>query len=54
MEIYMLDNSTLFVYPGDDGAKLMPKSRYENYIGGEWCAPKTGNTLKILRQLLEK
>ena len=38
----MLDNSTLFVYPGDDGAKLMPKSRYENYIGGEWCAPKDG------------
>ena len=38
----MLDNSTLFVYPGDNGAKLMPKSRYENYIGGEWCSPKDG------------
>ena len=38
----MLDNSTLFVYPGDTGAKLMPKSRYENYIGGKWCSPKDG------------
>ena len=38
----MLDNSTLFVYPGDTGAKLMPKSRYENYIGGQWCSPKDG------------
>mgnify|MGYP001292984257 CR=1 FL=1 len=38
----MLDNSTLFVYPGDDGAKLMPKSRYGNYIGGEWISPKDG------------
>ena len=39
----MLDNSTLFVYPGDEGAKLMPKSRYENFIGGEWTSPKDGN-----------
>ena len=28
---------------GDDGAKLKPGSRYENFIGGDWSNPKSGN-----------
>ena len=37
-----MDQVSPFIYPGDEGAKLMPKSRYENYIGGKWAAPKDG------------
>ena len=37
-----MDQAAPFIYPGDKGAKLMPKSRYENYIGGKWAAPKSG------------
>lgn len=29
--------------PGSPGAKVTFKSRYENFIGGEWIAPKKGN-----------
>ena len=38
-----MDATQSFVYPGDKGAKLMPKSRYENFIGGKWTKPKDGN-----------
>ena len=38
----MLDNSTLYAYPGDEGSKLMPKSRYGNFIGGAWVEPIDG------------
>ena len=38
----MLDNSTLYTYPGDSGSKLMPKSRYGNFIGGAWVEPLDG------------
>ena len=37
-----MDQVQPFIYPGDDGAKLMPKSRYENFIGGKWTKPKEG------------
>ena len=37
-----MDQVQPFIYPGDDGAKLMPKSRYENFIGGKWTKPKDG------------
>ena len=37
-----MDATQSFVYPGDKGAKLMPKSRYENFIGGKWVKPKDG------------
>ena len=36
-----MDQTTPFIYPGDDGAKLNPSSRYENFIGGEWQKPKS-------------
>ena len=38
-----MDQTTPFIYPGDNGAKLNPSSRYENFIGGEWQKPKSGN-----------
>ncbi|GAB3054933.1 aldehyde dehydrogenase family protein [Sediminivirga luteola] len=33
---------TVYAQPGQDGAKVAFKSRYENYIGGEWVAPAGG------------
>jgi aldehyde dehydrogenase len=37
-----MDQAAPFIYPGDEGAKLSPKSRYENFIGGKWTKPKSG------------
>ena len=37
-----MDQAAPFIYPGDEGAKLKPKSRYENFIGGKWTKPKNG------------
>jgi aldehyde dehydrogenase len=37
-----MDQAAPFIYPGDEGAKLNPKSRYENFIGGKWTKPKSG------------
>jgi aldehyde dehydrogenase len=33
---------TVYAQPGQDGAKVSFKSRYENWIGGEWVAPVKG------------
>ncbi|MGJ9371677.1 aldehyde dehydrogenase [Nesterenkonia sp. CF4.4] len=33
---------TIYAQPGADGALVNWKSRYENYIGGEWVAPVGG------------
>ncbi|EXF25059.1 aldehyde dehydrogenase [Nesterenkonia sp. AN1] len=33
---------TIYAQPGTDGALVSYKSRYENYIGGEWVAPVDG------------
>lgn len=33
---------TLYAQPGQDGAKVSFKSRYDNWIGGEWVAPVKG------------
>ena len=33
---------TVFAQPGTEGSKLTFKSRYENWIGGEWVAPVRG------------
>ena len=38
-----MDDMKPFIYPGDDGSKLMPGTRYENFIGGDWSKPKSGN-----------
>ncbi len=37
-----MDQAAPFIYPGDEGAKLNPKSRYENFVGGKWTKPKSG------------
>ena len=37
-----MDGSQPYLYPGDTGSKLTPKSRYENFIGGQWVKPKSG------------
>ena len=37
-----MDQTVPFTYPGDEGSKLKPKSRYENFIGGDWKKPKSG------------
>jgi aldehyde dehydrogenase len=33
---------TVYAQPGQDGAKVSFKSRYDNWIGGEWVAPVKG------------
>ena len=33
---------TIYTYPGELGSKLMPKNRYNNFIGGEWVSPIEG------------
>ncbi|RDH43393.1 aldehyde dehydrogenase family protein [Zooshikella ganghwensis] len=33
----------IYTPPGQDGAKLFFKSRYANFINGEWVTPKKGN-----------
>src|SRR5450631_1070958 len=33
---------TVYAQPGQDGAKVEFKARYENWIGGEWVAPTKG------------
>ena len=33
---------TIYTYPGELGSKLMPKNRYNNFIGGEWIPPIEG------------
>ena len=37
-----MDQTTPFIYPGDEGSKLKPNSRYDNFIGGDWQKPKSG------------
>src|SRR5450756_582773 len=33
---------TVYVQPGQDGAKVDFKARYENWIGGKWVPPTQG------------
>ncbi|MBA8795113.1 aldehyde dehydrogenase [Friedmanniella endophytica] len=33
----------VYAQPGQDGSVVSYKSRYENWIGGDWVAPKQGN-----------
>ncbi len=33
---------TIFAAPGQDGSLVELKDRYENFIGGEWVAPRSG------------
>ena len=30
----------IYVAPNQPGSKVQFKSRYANFIGGEWCAPR--------------
>ncbi|TSI16714.1 aldehyde dehydrogenase family protein [Brevibacterium aurantiacum] len=34
---------TVYAQPGQDGSLVTYKSRYENFIGGQWVAPVNGN-----------
>ena len=34
--------STVYDAPGESGSPVELKERYENFIGGEWIAPTTG------------
>ena len=34
--------STTYVAPGEPGSLVELKERYENFIGGHWIAPTTG------------
>ncbi len=34
--------STIFAAPGESGSPVPLKDRYDNFIGGEWIAPTTG------------
>jgi aldehyde dehydrogenase len=37
---------TVYTQPGQEGAKVTFKARYENWIGGEWVAPTKGQYFK--------
>ena len=37
-----VDTPTVFAAPGEPGSLVGLKSRYENFIGGEWVAPSAG------------
>ena len=49
-----MDDVKPFIYPGDDGSKLKPGSRYENFIGGDWTKPKTGNYFENISPTSDK
>ncbi|MBC7298539.1 MAG: aldehyde dehydrogenase, partial [Demequina sp.] len=34
---------TVYTRPGEPGSLVTLKSRYDNFIGGEWVAPTTGD-----------
>ncbi|MFN3880059.1 MAG: aldehyde dehydrogenase family protein [Nitrincola lacisaponensis] len=36
----------IYAQPGQQGALISPKSRYENFIGGQWVAPVKGQYFK--------
>ncbi len=38
----------IYEKPGSQGAKVTFKSRYENFIGGEWVPPKKGNYFEAI------
>jgi Aldehyde dehydrogenase family len=37
-----VETPTAFAAPGQPGSPVELKSRYDNFIGGEWIAPTTG------------
>ena len=37
---------TVYARPGAEGSLMSFQSRYDNYIGGEWVAPTTGQYLR--------
>ena len=37
---------TVYVQPGQEGSKVQFKDRYENWIGGKWVAPTTGQYIE--------
>ena len=37
-----VDTPTVFAAPGQPGSLVELKSRYENFIGGEWVPPSGG------------
>ena len=39
---------TLFARPGSTGALMSYESRYDNFIGGEWVAPASGQYFENL------
>jgi aldehyde dehydrogenase len=39
---------TVYSQPGQQGAKVRFKSRYENWIGAQWVAPIKGQYFKNL------
>ena len=39
----------LYAKPNPTGSKIQFKSRYANYIGGEWTPPAQGNISKTSR-----
>lgn len=41
-----------YAFPNTDGALINFKSRYENYIGGEWVAPINGNYFKAITPVI--
>ena len=38
----------LYALPGQDGARIQYKTRYDNFIGGEWVAPVKGQYFDVV------
>ena len=43
-----------YAFPNSDGALINFKSRYENFIGGEWVKPVKGNYFENITPVLGK
>ena len=44
----------IYALPGQSGAKIQYKAKYENFIGGAWVAPVKGEYFDVLTPITGK
>ena len=44
----------IYAFPGQSGAKVQYKSKYDNFIGGKWVAPVKGEYFDVLTPITGK
>jgi aldehyde dehydrogenase len=44
----------IYAMPGQAGAKVQYKSRYDNFIGGKWVAPVKGQYFDVVTPITGK